>query len=243
VKRFVALIAWGCANNVHSPSSRLSRRSCRPASHSYDAGAHVFGGAMQLWLPMEHFDDGMLLLRRSLGWQLLDVTYAVLFDSRREGAVRWDNTRILPTPKLKSLAPAMVKRIQALNHLDVIFYDAALAAFQGALQKAKGAPGSAERSAWDKDAALFKRMQLALATSFNTTDQPDCVALKRWYSMSDVVYEARLGVHHSAPVTQQLTLSRAQGTIGVSGFAALPEVGTAEAMTAAYERSGGLRFC
>jgi hypothetical protein len=57
------------------------------------------GGALQLWLPVERFDEGMLLLRHTLHWELVDITYAVLFDSRRSAATRWDGRKIKPTPK------------------------------------------------------------------------------------------------------------------------------------------------
>ena len=56
------------------------------------------GGAQQVWIPMERFEEGMLLLRHTLRWSLLDITYAVLFDSRRSAASRWDGRRIKPTP-------------------------------------------------------------------------------------------------------------------------------------------------
>ena len=61
------------------------------------------GGAQQLWLPMERFEEAMLLMRHTLRWSLLDITYAVLFDSRRDAATRWDGRRIKPTPKVSSL--------------------------------------------------------------------------------------------------------------------------------------------
>ncbi len=63
------------------------------------------GGAVQLWLPVERFDEAMLLLRRALSWDLLDVSYAVLFDSRRAAATRWDGRAIKPTPKTAVRAP------------------------------------------------------------------------------------------------------------------------------------------
>ena len=60
------------------------------------------GEALQLWMPMERFDEALLLLRHTLRWELLDITYAVMFDSRHAGAVRWDGKAIKPTPKLKA---------------------------------------------------------------------------------------------------------------------------------------------
>jgi hypothetical protein len=65
------------------------------------------GGALQLWLPVERFDDAMLLLRHTLRWELIDITYAVLFDSRRAAATRWDGKRIKPTPKTKACTHAL----------------------------------------------------------------------------------------------------------------------------------------
>ena len=58
------------------------------------------GGALQLWLPVERFDEAMLLLRRTLRWTLLDITYTVMFDSHAAAAVRWDGKSLKPTPKV-----------------------------------------------------------------------------------------------------------------------------------------------
>jgi hypothetical protein len=81
-------------------------------------------------------------------------------------------------------------RIERLNWLDGLLYDASVAAFEAALAAARGAPGSLERGAWDADAAEFARMQAALKRSFDAPGAA-CAALKAWYTLSDVQYEAR----------------------------------------------------
>ena len=181
------------------------------------------GGALQLWLPMERFDEGMLLLRRTLRWSLLDVTYAVLFDSRRSAATRWDGKGIKPTPKVESLEPALVERLRELNHLDGRIYDTAVALFDRALEDARGAEGSEQRVAWDADAAELTRMQAALAASFKADpSRKECAALQAWYTMSDVEYE---------------------GHIGADGIAKAPPAAQQRAMMEAYRRSSGKLFC
>ena len=181
------------------------------------------GGAQQIWVPMERFEEGMLLMRRTLRWSLLDITYAVLFDSRRTAATRWDGRRIKPTPKVSSLEPALVDRIRELNYLDGRIYDTAVAVFEKALEEARGADGSEERAAWDADAAEFTRMQAALTASFEEDPgHAACAALRAWYIMSDVEYEAH---------------------IGFDGMAKAPAAAQPAAMMDAYRRSGGKRFC
>lgn len=38
-------------------------------------------GAVQLWLPMERFDDALLLMRRTLGWSMLGAPLSPLSPS------------------------------------------------------------------------------------------------------------------------------------------------------------------
>lgn len=178
---------------------------------------------MQIWLPMERFEEAMLLMRHTLRWSLLDITYAVLFDSRRTAATRWDGRRIKPTPKVSSLDPQLVERIRELNYLDGRIYDTAVAVFETALDEARGAAGSQQRTAWEGDASEFARMQAALEASFQADPKrADCAALRTWYSMSDVEYE---------------------GHVGFDGFAKAPPAAQQRAMMDAYRRSGGQLFC
>jgi len=200
----------------------------------------VFSGGLQVWVPMERFDEALLLLRHTLRWELLDCLYARLFDSRREDATRWDGKLILPTPKVQArpgcrgpralphppwppqaLDPALVARIRALNTLDTALYDAAVAAYDTALADAMGPPGSRARAAWEADEAELGRMLAALAASLGRAEA-GCVALRQWYGMSDVEYEA---------------------SVGDDGFAAVPLAATAAVMRAAYEARNKTRFC
>lgn len=112
-------------------------------------------------------------------------------------------------------------RIRALNTLDVALYDAAVAAFDVALADAMGPPDSRARAAWEADGAELRRMLAALTASLGR-EEAACVALRQWYGMSDVEYEA---------------------SVGDDGFAAVPPAATAAAMRAAYEASDKTRFC
>lgn len=123
------------------------------------------------------------------------------------------------------MEPALVRKILELNSLDALLYNATLAAFEAALLAAKGEPGSAERGDWDADALEFRRMQAALAASLEgAAEAADgaCRELRGWYTLRDTQYEA---------------------LVDARGFAAVPPAATAEAMRAAYARSGGTRFC
>ena len=193
-------MAWGCALtcvplfDVRTTclTPEVCRVICRVAPGVIVGDEPSFGGAVQLWLPMERFDDGMLLLGRTLGWSLLDVTYTVLFDSRQDHASRWDGKLIKPTPKASSLSRDLVDSIKQLNHLDGLIYDHATRLFDQALAAAKGKPGTQSRAAWDADYAEFARMRTALAASFNASDSvAACAALRTWYTLSDVSYEVR----------------------------------------------------
>jgi hypothetical protein len=130
-------------------------------------------------------------------------------------------------------------RIERLNWLDGLLYDASVAAFEAALAAARGAPGSLERGAWDADAAEFARMQAALKRSFEAPGAA-CAALKAWYTLSDVQYEAR-GACDDAK--HALLTRRLQGLIGANGHAAVPPAAEVHAMMAAYHRSSGDAFC
>ncbi len=127
VAHFVENMAWGCVLCFPSRATclrgcaRIGRGSdlhaCLRCAHAcrHGAGPGVMGGALQLWLPVERFDDAMLLLRHTLHWELIDITYAVLFDSRRAAATRWDGKRIKPTPKTK----ARIAHTHALRILSI----------------------------------------------------------------------------------------------------------------------------
>ena len=137
----------------------------------------------------------------------------------------------MPLSLEQDLEPSLVKRILALNRLDAMLYNASLVAFERALESAKGPPGSTERERWDADAAEYKRMQAALASSIAGVSEEGpspadskaaCAQLKEWYTLRDTEYEA---------------------LVDARGFATVPPAATAEAMTAAYERSGGTRLC
>ncbi len=227
VEGFVKYMGWGCVTAERKRCTQASSvtADCTPPppSRSNSAGKGIMGGAQQVWLPMERFEEAMLLLRRTLHWSLLDITYAVLFDSRRTAATRWDGRRIKPTPKVSSLEPALVARIRELNYLDGRIYDTAVAVFEKALDEARGEDGSEARAAWDADAAEFTRMQAALTSSFKADPgHKACEALRAWYTMSDVEYE---------------------GHIGFDGMARAPDAAQPEAMMDAYRRSSGKLFC
>lgn len=56
----------------------------------------------------EEFDAGLMTLRRLLGWDMIDVTYSVMMETKK-GAVRWDNKPLVDVPRFDSL-PQWVSR-------------------------------------------------------------------------------------------------------------------------------------
>lgn len=50
----------------------------------------------------EEIDEGLVLLGKILGWDLIDLTYASLLENR-DGFVRWDDKKVLKAPKPEDL--------------------------------------------------------------------------------------------------------------------------------------------
>ena len=127
----------------------------------------------------------------------------------------------------QSLDAALAERIRALNALDGILYDAATAAFDAALEEARGSPGSDARRAWEAEAAEFTAMQDALGRSFDAAGAEGggsraCAERRQWYQLSDLQYEA---------------------LVGPDGYAEVPPAAELDAMRAALARTGGQRYC
>lgn len=50
----------------------------------------------------EEFDEGLMVLRHLLGWDMIDLTYSVMMETKK-GAVRWDDKGLVDVPTFDSL--------------------------------------------------------------------------------------------------------------------------------------------
>ena len=88
-----------------------SRFACANAPSS--SCGHV--DAYQVIVLMERFDEGLLLLKRLLGWDTVDLTYVKINDSH-QGLLRrsWDGLTVTPSPKVSELSVATRAKITEL---------------------------------------------------------------------------------------------------------------------------------
>ncbi len=50
----------------------------------------------------EDFDRGLMVLRRLMRWEMIDVTYTKMMETKK-GAIRWDNEPLVDVPTFESL--------------------------------------------------------------------------------------------------------------------------------------------
>lgn len=107
-KAFASNLAWGCAALRSLSQSRFPTHSfdcCRNAELTQartDPPAHRrlkdpnggAWGAIQLWLPMERFDESLLLMRRTLGWSMLGAPPRCRFSLPRQLCLQSSSRRI-----------------------------------------------------------------------------------------------------------------------------------------------------
>eukprot|EP00904_Undaria_pinnatifida_P012464 jgi/Undpi1/8348/HiC_scaffold_25.g10816.m1 len=72
----------------------------------------------------EQFDEGLMVLRRLLGWDMIDMTYAKMKVST-EGYTRWDGKQLVARPSFDDLSKQVQDKIDASTNLDQILYTAA----------------------------------------------------------------------------------------------------------------------
>lgn len=56
----------------------------------------------------EEFDKSLMVLRRLMGWEMIDLTYSVMMETKK-GVLRWDNQTLVDVPHFDSL-PQWVSR-------------------------------------------------------------------------------------------------------------------------------------
>jgi len=146
-------------------ASSLARKS--PMAHSIglykQSQLPGFVDTFSLLILMERFDEGLILLRRLLGWSLIDLTYLRINDSHQAQSLRpqgnngqsnresddhrnskrgflrrsWDGLPVTPSPRVSNLATATKERISELTgQLDGPLYALAKEKFGAQVQAA-----------------------------------------------------------------------------------------------------------
>ncbi|CAM9357794.1 unnamed protein product [Ectocarpus fasciculatus] len=77
----------------------------------------------------ERMDESLAILRRLLGWHMIDVTYASLNETRA-GARRYDGKPLTDRPDFCDLSKEVQARIDELTILDQALYDAGKKEFE-----------------------------------------------------------------------------------------------------------------
>lgn len=54
----------------------------------------------------EQFDEGLMVLRRLLGWQMIDMTYCSMYETKK-GATRYDGKPLVNVPHFEDLPYAV----------------------------------------------------------------------------------------------------------------------------------------
>eukprot|EP00904_Undaria_pinnatifida_P012460 jgi/Undpi1/8344/HiC_scaffold_25.g10812.m2 len=85
----------------------------------------------------DRFDEGLMILRRILGWSMIDMTYITLNETKA-GSRRWDGKPFVDTPSFDDLPEKVQNKIDALTTLDQRLYTAAKEEYAKRLQSMSG---------------------------------------------------------------------------------------------------------
>ncbi|CAM9865086.1 unnamed protein product, partial [Laminaria digitata] len=77
----------------------------------------------------EAFDEGLMVLRRLLGWEMIDMTYSRMMETK-SGSRRWDGKGLKDVPHFDDLNPSTQKAIDASTGLDGRLYAAAVVLYE-----------------------------------------------------------------------------------------------------------------
>ncbi|CAN0425901.1 unnamed protein product [Pylaiella littoralis] len=124
----------------------------------------------------EQFDEGLMMLRRLMGWDMIDVTYSVMMETKK-GAKRWDDKVLVDVPAFDSLRQWVQDAIDVNTALDRRLYEAAVRIFK---QKA------ADAGAIDADVVKFKELQRIVGTYLEGNASSDA---RRWYASDAEPYK------------------------------------------------------
>jgi len=143
---------------------------------------------MTLVLITEYFDEGLVLLRRKLNWDLEDILYIRLLDSC-SSLKNFDGKPVKCEDPPEALTPGAQRRIREANQLDQRLYDFYHAKFEEEL-------AAQDPSFWG-ELALFQRLKASLSTYCKADSEdfardrnsyPRQVTICTQYVIDDVTY-------------------------------------------------------
>ncbi|CAM9489564.1 unnamed protein product [Scytosiphon promiscuus] len=73
----------------------------------------------------ERFDEGLMVLRRLLGWSMVDMTYVSVLKTA-DGAKRYDGKSLVKAPRFEDLPGEVQQKIDDLTQLDRLLYTSAV---------------------------------------------------------------------------------------------------------------------
>lgn len=82
----------------------LARHDIHP---NLDAGITLVRLVVRKVLLTERFDEGLMVLRRMLNWDIIDTSYLTLFKTRAGGR-RYDGKKLSDVPHFDSLRPEVI---------------------------------------------------------------------------------------------------------------------------------------
>eukprot|EP00752_Nemacystus_decipiens_P012934 g11447.t2 len=88
-----------------------------------------------LVLLTEEFDESLMVLRRLMGWEMIDLTYSVMMETKK-GVFRWDNQALVDVPKFDSLPQWVQDTIDVNTALDRRLHEAAVRIFEQKISEA-----------------------------------------------------------------------------------------------------------
>ena len=156
-----------------------------------------------LWLPMERFEDAVLMLGHHAHWTYMDLLNDKLFENSNAP---------------KDVQAELAARIEAQCVWDNRIYDAALRLFEEDLAELKAATN--EKLSWSARSELLQQLQTTMHRSFDAAwERPSCAVTREWYTMGDLQYEGQINpdtfmasVPHE---TVTATMLRALGERGI----------------------------
>eukprot|EP00903_Cladosiphon_okamuranus_P016251 g14989.t1 len=124
----------------------------------------------------EEFDESLMVLRRLMGWEMIDLTYSIMMETKK-GVLRWDNQALVDVPHFDSLPQWVQDTIDINTALDRRLHDAAVRIFKQKI---------AEAGDIEADLLKFKELQRILSTYLegNTTSEA-----RLWYASDAQPYK------------------------------------------------------
>eukprot|EP00904_Undaria_pinnatifida_P012659 jgi/Undpi1/8523/HiC_scaffold_25.g10990.m1 len=124
----------------------------------------------KLIFPTERFDEGLMVLRRLLGWSMIDMTYLYLNETKA-GAKRWDGKTFVDPPSFDDLPEKIQNKIDDLTLLDQLLYTAAQEEYTKRLEPVS--------DVIEADLGEFQELQNVISEYLNANDSSQANAMYR----------------------------------------------------------------